>query len=268
MKKIIIDQETIDKRIEEFTASLREKLSGKMSTAKISFQEDVNPSIKLTEEEKVTLFFSAVAEKKQAELIQQCEKEVGWHGVVTRLSDKEFMVEDILVFPQVVTGSTVTPAATEYTNWQNSLSDEEFNHMRFHGHSHVNMGVSPSGTDTGFQDNLVQNVKDFYIFLITNKSGDIWLSIYDVENNTLYENSDINYTYYQTPEAAWAKKELEKVRTQTYTAPKTNYGSGVGIYGGNYGYYGGARDYDETYQGYYGYGKNNKNTKGGVTYDE
>lgn len=267
MKKIIIDQETIEKRIEEFTASLREKLSGKMSSSKISFTEEVNPSVKLSEEQKVTLLFSAEAEKKQDELVHQCEKEVGWHGVVTRLSDKEFMVEDILVFPQVVTGSTVTPDATEYTNWQNSLSDEEFNHMRFHGHSHVNMGVSPSGTDTGFQDNLVQNVKDFYIFLIINKKGDFWANIYDVQRNVLYENGDINYEYYQSPEASWAKEELKKVRSQTYTPPKTSYG--IGSYGGNYGYYRDHRDYDETYQGRSGYsGKNNKKGKGGFTYDE
>ena len=48
-----------------------------------------------------------------------------------------------------------------------------------HGHSHVNMGTSPSATDTKLQEDHLAQLQDndFYIFLIVNKKREIWCTI-------------------------------------------------------------------------------------------
>ena len=94
--------------------------------------------------------------------------------------------------------------------WLMSQPDEVFNKLRFHGHSHVNMGVSPSGVDTKYQDDILKNLNDFYIFGIFNKREDNYLIIYDITNNIVYEDKDI---ILHTPGGSyrqWAKEMLEE----------------------------------------------------------
>lgn len=147
------------------------------------------------DERKATIVYSPTAWFKTIMLVETQPKEVGWHGVCYRDEDtpNEFYIEDIIIYPQKVTGTTITPDPTEYTDWMNGLDDETFNHLRFHGHSHVNMAVFSSGTDEGFRNDRMSQLKDddFYVFQVFNKKGEIHSAIYDYRNNTLYENGDI-----------------------------------------------------------------------------
>lgn len=148
------------------------------------------------DDRKATIVYSPTAWFKTMMLVETQPKEVGWHGVCYRDKDlpNEFYVEDIIIYPQKVTGITITPDPTEYTDWMNGLDDETFNHLRFHGHSHVNMAVFSSGTDEGFRNDRMSQLKDddFYVFQVFNKKGEIHSAIYDYQNNTLYENNDIS----------------------------------------------------------------------------
>ncbi len=179
---------------------------------------------------KAEIHFSETAWYKILYLVAECSDEVAWDGFVKR-RDGEFGVFDVLdiiVYPQKVTGATVTTDDEEYINWLNSLNDEEFATRRFNGHSHVNMGVTPSGVDMTYRDQSLKNVKDFFIFAIFNKKTEVNIEIYDVENNIYYKNEDIVYFTPEPDYTEWAKEQLKEHVTKKY------YGA-YGAYGNTYG---------------------------------
>lgn len=135
-----------------------------------------------------TISFTPVAYTKMMMLVEVNNKEVGWHGTVER-QDNNFVITDILVYPQVVTSTTVEPPQEEYNQWQANLPDDIHNELRFHGHSHVNMGTSASSVDTKFQQDIVKmiNNTDFYIFMIINKKGEFNIYLYDGVLNLIYK---------------------------------------------------------------------------------
>lgn len=141
---------------------------------------------------KTTLWFSTLAYFKMYGLIDSFDSEVAWHGVAERV-DGGYLVSDILVYPQEVTGATVNTDQKGYEQWLMGLDDETFNRVRFQGHSHVNMGVTPSGVDTTHQSRIVEQLgeDDFYIFVIANKKHKFYARILDGRDNIEYETSDI-----------------------------------------------------------------------------
>lgn len=228
MKKIHVTEEDIQ-RI--FAESLANALRTKVTPTSISLSS-LNNSVTLKDEEKAKVKILPEAGKKLKSLVKACDKEIAWHGTVERSpdNDREFLITDILVFPQKVSAATVVTDDTEYSlNWLynangEGITDEQFSKLRYHGHSHVNMGVFPSGTDTTYQQNLLENAEDFYIFSIHNKSGAVWTHIYDVTNNVIYENVDVIWEGLEDQEEIWAKEQIKKyVKTEQYTY---NYGGG------------------------------------------
>lgn len=164
------------------------------------------------EKDKARVSFTPLAWRKQKRLIADFYTEVGWHGICKRDPEDSahFIVEDIIVFPQAVTGATVTPSQEEYDMWKGMLPDEQFNNLRFHGHSHVNMEVNPSNTDTTYQKKLSDGIEGadfteeerkavleamgdscFYVFMILNKSGKFWVRIRDMYYNIEYSSNEI-----------------------------------------------------------------------------
>ena len=183
-----------------FTGEIRESIlrdfaakldAARMGTTGFKYEK----SAQYEDGRKATVVYSSKAWFKTIMLVETQPKEVGWHGVCYRDEDNpnEFYIEDIIIYPQKVTGTTITPDPIEYTNWMNKLDDNTFNHLRFHGHSHVNMAVFSSGTDEAFRNDRMSQLKDddFYVFQVFNKKGEIHSAVYDYKNNTLYENADV-----------------------------------------------------------------------------
>ena len=170
--------------------------------------------------EKAKLIIEEKAWRKITALVEECDEEIAWHGTVTKDKDT-YTITDIIVFPQAVTGCTVTSDETEYSLWLANQPDEIFNKLRFHGHSHVNMGTSPSGVDTSYQEDILHNLKDFYIFAIFNKKGDHWCAIYDLESNMAYDKEDIELITPDTEMTDWAKQSIkEYVKSSKNTSSK------------------------------------------------
>jgi hypothetical protein len=111
----------------------------KMSDGEISYSK----SFKYKDASAI-LWMSPVAYAKTLALVNMFSDEVAWHGSVTRTGKNEFIIEDIFVYPQEVTGSTVSTDQEGYSKWLYEFDDDTFNTIRMQGHSHVNMGVSPS----------------------------------------------------------------------------------------------------------------------------
>lgn len=190
MAKIIqLTPEIIEELRQDFEQSI-DKL--KIADGKFSFTKnfgDLNRH--------ATLWFTDIAWQKMQTLIREFDKEVAWHGIAFRGDDPEkdeYTVEDILVYPQEVTGTTVTTDQEKYQMWLMEQEDDVFNNIRMQGHSHVNMGTSPSSVDNSLYERILDLLDDdmFYIFLIWNKRGEKYIRIYDMRENVLFETKDVS----------------------------------------------------------------------------
>lgn len=165
-------------------------------------------------------------------LVQQCSDELTWHGTVEKI-ENNYLIDRIYVYPQEVTGTTVDADETAYAKWLMQLPNDTINRLRFQGHSHVNMGVSPSGRDTNNWQNFLNLLKtdEFYLFCIVNKKGDFYWNIYDIAKNTIFENKDVTMKVVDAQGnclSDWASENIEKyikkfVRVTNHTLNGTNY---------------------------------------------
>jgi hypothetical protein len=185
-KPITITEEMKAKAFEEFAMFLDDL---KMTDGKISYSKSFKYN-----DVTVTLCLTQLAYRKIVALVTSFSDEVAWHGTVSQESNDMFIIKDIYVYPQEVTGSTVNTDWNHYTEWLYSFEDDVFNTIRMQGHSHVNMGVSPSGVDDNHRAEILKQLDSdmFYIFMIWNKSLKTHTLIYDMSRNVLYENDDID----------------------------------------------------------------------------
>lgn len=158
---------------------------------KLSIKELVNTKLTELQLEEPKINMTADAFLKIRSLVDSCDGEVAWHGLVERHLNN-FLISDILVFPQHVTGTTADGVDSEYEMWIATQPDEIFDKLRFHGHSHVRMGVVPSAIDENYYSNLMTHVQDYYITMIINKQGNIHARLYDKINNILYSHIPIS----------------------------------------------------------------------------
>lgn len=141
-----------------------------------------------------TILFSPTAYLKQLSLIKWHKTEVAWMGTVEKTDEETYYIKDIYMYPQKVTGATVNADAEDIMNWADTLDDEIYNALRFQGHSHVFMGVSPSATDMSHQKLMAKNLKedDYYLFLIINKKGQMNYFIYE-GTGEIFTHEDIEW---------------------------------------------------------------------------
>lgn len=176
--------------IKEVRREFDSYLKNKISDGRISFQKTVS-----SVQRKATVYFTELAYRKFQALVRDFDNEVAWHGIAYRGKDEskdEYYITDILVYPQEVTGATVTTDQNKYQTWLMNHDDETFNNIRMQGHSHVNMSVTPSGVDETLYESILAQLDDtmFYIFMIWNKKNDKTCKIYDLAKNILFDTTD------------------------------------------------------------------------------
>lgn len=192
---------------------------------------------------------------KMQTLIVGYDKEVGWFGTVER-TDDGFRVKDILVFPQYTSGAYIDDEREdplEFRKWLDTLDDETYRSRRLWGHSHVNMGVSPSGTDKNMFKDFSESNKAavnnrFAITMIINKKMDMYWWAYDHDANKEYKDKDINIIF-EIEDGLSQLQYFEESKTlvrDIYPANHFIFGShyGYGSYGNNYGHKGYASGYN------------------------
>ena len=164
---------------------------------------------------KPRIIYSPLAWTKQTLLILSQSGEVGWHGIVENKGDNVFVITDILVYPQMVSSATVTTDELTYSNWLGGQPDDIFPKIRAHFHSHVNMGVVPSGVDEKDKESIVSQMKegrDYYIFMIWNKRFEFSADIYDAVNVVRFGAKDITVEIEGLGEInAWLEKATENI---------------------------------------------------------
>ena len=135
------------------------------------------------------------AYKRMLLYVELAPKEVGWLGLVKHLESGDFLIHSVHLLEQEVTAvetelSTVgqDKLCEELKRGKNLMEKiEVVNTLRFWGHSHVYMGVSPSGTDektmiTKGQDGAAIGL-EWYIRGIFNKLGVAKFDIYRFDRN-------------------------------------------------------------------------------------
>ena len=199
MKRISIPENIVDTLVMQFKEELK---TLKTNQESISFERKFKDILSINEDEvtKPIIYFSADAWIKMNTLVQASNLELAWQATVEKrkFKDKEddkaffYYIDQVHVYPQEVTATFVATDEVKYSEWSLELPDETFNKLRFQGHSHVNMGVSPSGTDMNtyqcFLDQLDKD--DFYIFMILNKQGQYTILVYDFEQDIIFETKD------------------------------------------------------------------------------
>ena len=214
---------------EQVRAKLLEKYDSTiyMNTSSVDIKIDVKEILeqyitdKQLEEPKV--YITAEAYVKLRKLVDDTTTEIGWYGTVTKMPGFEsvFVIDDILVYPQTVTGATCVQDDDRVFEFELNLSTDQVNRKRFHGHSHVNMGVTPSGVDEQFYQDILTQVDDYFIVMITNKSGAYYTRFYDMQNNILYTGIPIQVMLDNgiALEHWYDDATQNNIKEHTYTAP-------------------------------------------------
>lgn len=174
------------------------------------------------------LIINPLVYRKMRTLIDSQNSEVAWHGFVKRSAEDVYYWYDITVYPQYVTGVTVNPNEEEYAKWMMKQFElENFDDLKLHGHSHVNMGCSPSAVDMQLREDILKNLpKDsFYIFIIANKKESFTIELYDNKNQIIFDEKDIEVIIGQENELfesfQWYKEQEKEIKHQCLTQPNT-----------------------------------------------
>ena len=126
---------------------------------------------------------SELAQFKLDEYVAQCSTEISGLGLVTHRLNEEtgaqsFRIEDVMLAPQRCSSAATDFIDEEFGPWCLDFASEHkegetvLDRLRFWWHSHVNMGVIPSGTDLATLRKFDDGTIDFMIAAILNKKGD------------------------------------------------------------------------------------------------
>lgn len=238
MKYIKINQQTHADLMKKFQTYLE---TARLTGETLDFKTPISPT--RPDLPKAQLYITAEAYVKILLYVRDTSTEIAWHGTVVR--DKNaFLIKDVMLYPQTLAAATVTTDQERYNEWIINLDDNTHNQLRFQGHSHVNFGATPSGTDLDYYNQILQVLpdNDFYIFMIINKPGDMSLFIYDLAENIIYEKADIDFHVINGKTETNILDTIEQQKLEYCTKPVTTYNS---TYGSND--YNSLLDYEKAY---------------------
>ncbi len=140
------------------------------------------PLLSVDQSKSPSVWYSNKAWLKIKRVVGMCPEEVGWLGTVDRV-DGGYIVTDIFVPKQVVTGTECDIEAEDLAQLVHDLDYPE--NLFYWGHSHVNMGVSPSVQDENQTGEYLEH-NDVFIRGIYNKRGDSKVDVFDTVQGMQY----------------------------------------------------------------------------------
>lgn len=137
------------------------------------------------------VFYAPEAHSKLWAAVYLSPVEVGWLGLVDRMGN-DYLITDIFVPKQQVSSVTTDIEPEDVAVLVETLVQEghDPSKLRFWGHSHVSMDVTPSGTDEDQVLEYLTDDVDWFIRGIYNKHGKAKVDVYDVRNNMLHQCVD------------------------------------------------------------------------------
>lgn len=158
----------------------------------MNFKERASASttVKTLQTSVPSVIISKIALTKMKLFVDKCADEIGWLGTAIR-EDKLVYIDDVYLFDQEVHSTTteITPEglsdfAVEVLEMPNGM--EVWNNLRVWGHSHVQMGVSPSLQDDNQMETFKEGGHPWFIRIIANKKGELKIDMYDYEHSLIY----------------------------------------------------------------------------------
>jgi proteasome lid subunit RPN8/RPN11 len=179
-------------------------------------------TIKLMRDASYNVYILPDARAKMEMYCELCEKEIGWLGFVKKFPGTGYLITDVVLLKQEVHATTTEIDPQALLEFWGSTPVEQQVDIKLWGHSHVNMSPTPSGQDDSQMD-YFKDGNDWFIRLITNKKGDMNITIYDYANG-IEIHDDVLYTY--NPKRAELRTAIEaeikeKVKEKTYTPART-----------------------------------------------
>tara|TARA_R100001377_G_C3181619_1_gene106861 strand:- start:345 stop:1190 length:846 start_codon:yes stop_codon:yes gene_type:complete len=164
------------------------------------------------------VYFQPEAYEKMVQIVEECQLEVGWFCSVSKLSKTDYLIEDVYLPHQEVTAvETDIPAEAleeAYLAMLEQGKDPSTLYAWFH--SHVNMGVSPSGQDELQVESFLQTCPVF-IRGIMNKAGALKVDLYLRTEGIAYNSVHTERYYPPMSQEAVAALSIEitaKVKKQ------------------------------------------------------
>lgn len=227
-------------------------------------------NIRMMKNKSPKIYMTEFAHQKLETYIAECNDEIGALATVEQTNKGVYLIKDAFLFKQEVHATTceiTTEGLTEFANEILALENgvEIWNEIKCWFHSHVNMGVSPSGQDEKQMELFENSGHDFFIRLIGNKKGEMGITLYDYSQGIIWDNLDYNIIYDDTKadkvielkekieelnaelnllinekliDVNYIKQEMkEKVSKKTFGIQYGgygNYGSGQGVYYGDW----------------------------------
>lgn len=161
---------------------------------------------------------------KMFQYVDGCADEIGWLGTAHR-EEREIIIDDVFLFEQDVHATTTEITPEGLSNFAMELMQQPngvdvWNSMKVWGHSHVNMGVTPSGQDDLQMQTFQEGGHDWFIRLIANKKGELKIDLYDYQTGVIY--LDLPWEALENEEETQIKEQiralenaLEDFRAQT-----------------------------------------------------
>lgn len=186
----------------------------------MNFKEKLNPSTtaKVIQSRVPRVAITSEALTKMYIYVDQCSDEIGWLGTVQELdSGVHFIIDDVHLFKQEVHATTteITPEGlSEFAETLLALPNgvEVWNSIKMWGHSHVNMGVTPSSQDDKQMNEFADIGHDYFIRLICNKKGDMKLDFYNYKLGVAFH--DIPWEIYESDEDVQLQEEINRLQRQ------------------------------------------------------
>lgn len=181
-------------------------------------------SIDIIKEVLPTIYISKDALIKMKLYIDKCSDEIGWLGTVSQ-NENDFLIEDVLLFDQEVHSTTTEITPEGLSSFAEEILKEEngvdlWNSIKMWGHSHVNMGVSPSGQDDSQMVTFKDSGHDWFIRVIANKKGDMKVDLYRYDLGVAYK--DLPFIELLTTDEYEIKKEIIELQNKLDELSKTN----------------------------------------------
>lgn len=191
-------------------------------------------NIKILDTEKFFIpkvFIDSHAFEKIRFIVDHEPREIGFMGSVSHDPNSNiYVITDVFITKQKRSATTteqsgeglneLTSSIIRDNTLTNAQKKQRLSSLNFWGHSHVDMGVSPSERD--LSNALTFQTKLYLIAAIFNKRGDIRVDFYDFEHGIVYENLEVQ-TKWNLPDET-ITEILEDIRTKvSEIEPKPSY---------------------------------------------
>lgn len=183
-----------------------------------------------------TIYFTREAWVKQCHLVGKCTKEVGWFALVDfDEKDGSFTIFELVVPKQEVTAAETDIGKEDLADAAMELIEQGKDTSKMYAwfHSHVNMGVSPSGQDEFQVEDFLEDLADqpevpAFIRGIQNKKGDLKLDVYFIQHGIAYQNVEFFVLHDDDPQWRVDIDNEIKAKVTERTYQPYYYGSGSG----------------------------------------